>query len=259
MQKRILSSVYNHRILTFEFIATNVALYVGAQLGSVLSAKYGANTPWLKKLGPVLGSISGGLIVQSLPESWTSAANTKLAQMKITSHQKRLEANLKQIEVGVQSRFYPVQDHPAVGYWVRGASLESDVDRVLRERDLIASLELQLILGNPNNQVELSRLSGVFNLIESRLKTVLVDIQGGNKSSLDLNIEKWVKEGRSAEEIQRLGAHYPDYLTQTQYYSLVLDAALDRCRTAGESANALVKVIGQRKLDPSEIAVFGAQ
>lgn len=39
LQKRIRDSVWNHRVMTFEFIATNIAMYIGGQLGFLVAKK----------------------------------------------------------------------------------------------------------------------------------------------------------------------------------------------------------------------------
>jgi hypothetical protein len=257
MQKRILSSVYSHRILTFEFIATNVAMYVGAQLGNFLVARYGANTPWLKKVGPVLGSISGGLFIQCLPTSWSNAANQKLTEYKIARSQKTLAQELKQLRVGIASRFYPVESRPAVGYWVKGADLDSDIDRVLRSRDLIASMQLQLAMGGTHSSEVFNELSTTFLSVETEFRNLLKQVRDEANDPLDLEIGRWISEGKSPQEIQTLGARFPLHMSQGQYYAMLLDSAVERSHAAREESSGVIQLIQNRQLSSTELAVFG--
>ncbi|MDB5039093.1 MAG: hypothetical protein JWQ35_2621 [Bacteriovoracaceae bacterium] len=258
MQKRIISSVWNHRILTFEFIATNIAMYVGGQLGRFVAEKYAAKTPWLNRLGPALGSISGGLLIQALPRSWTDAANEQLVEWKLNSHKKRLEEDLMRIEEGIKNRFYPTEDSPVTGYFMRGIDLQSDIERVLRERDMIASLQTQKLSYDGENNQNLVELKSIFDNVENRFQSLYDDVSKLRSNNIGGKVEQWVQENRSMEEIQRLGNQYQTKNTNVHYYQLLLDAGLDRCREAGKGAQDLIGVIEQKKLDPSDISIFGS-
>lgn len=261
MRKRILSSTYQHRILTFEFIATNVGLYVGSILGTYLAKKYAADNIWLKRLAPIIGSTSLALLVQVMPSSWTSSLNKELVEWKLQKHRVKLNDLLKDLDVGITNRTYPIEEMPTTGYFIRGADLQSDVERILRERDLVASFQLQLMQFDPSSKEFLSEFQGTLDSVQVTLQALLASVRARQTLSVAAQIEKFLREGRPIDDVQ--GFSQPPSQTQVQdrYYDFLLDAAVERAQRSSLDGQGLVNFLEQNHLDPSalasEFAVFG--
>lgn len=238
MQKRILDSVYNHRILTFEFIMMNVGLYVGAQLGHYLAQKYGTGYPSAVKLGPVLGSVALGMGVQLLPIRLKTAANHKLLEMKINHQKEKVEDLYKLIEGRVNRFDYPPKDVSGVSsYWMKGVDLGADIERLLRAFDILSSLHIQQ-MNSEYSEVFFSFLLEPFHVLEQKLTTLKKNIQSQKTQSLMSSLQN-----KNPKEIQ-------DFVLRTYhdrkyfyYYEALLEEAAEGIRSRIQEIQGLQKAL----------------
>ncbi len=262
MQKRILSSVFNHRIMTFEFIATNVGLYVGHVLTGLLVQKYGGGKSWMLKVAPVVGSMLGGLFVQLLPGSWKGRINQELAIYNRKRHEKNLEVALQELERGVKNKTYPVDELTKTGYFITGADLQSDIERTLRARDMVASFCLQEISNGGSSELLLTKFKTVLTHVDNRLKLLLIYVKEERGRSLHDQIEKWLEQNKTPDEIQHLGSQMTQSSTHERYYEFLLDAAVERSELTSSDAQGLAHFILANKPRVDDLAasfaVFGS-
>lgn len=232
LQKKVMDSIYYHRVMTFEFIAMNVGLYVGAQLGNFLAKKYAPGNVWAERLGPVAGSVAGGLLVQLIPDSWKIHFNQGLLNWKIEKQKSRLSDLKATLSRGVRQLQYP--DHSESGfssYWMSGVDLSDDVERVFATRDLLASLLMQQALGKAQGVQPWSDMGDSYREVQSLFESELQELSKP-EPTLESKINEWIKENKSPSEIQQLSIHEFNSNPKRAYYQLILDEALGRAKEA---------------------------
>ncbi|MBN8554604.1 MAG: hypothetical protein J0L93_04090 [Deltaproteobacteria bacterium] len=237
-QKQILSSVYNHRIMTFEFLATNVMLYVGAQVGYLTAQKFAPGNPFAQNLAPLLGGIAGGLTVQMIPDSWKSNANMQLVDYKINRQRRFLTTAISRVNEGVNRGFYPAARSKWVGYLTPWMDLQSDVEDIFSRRRMLMSLQLEkMIYGGDAKAIFLEVQDG-YAAIEKDISSLIQNLELTLPAeSLDQRLDRWSNEGRTPEEVQNLNSHLVVHPDQKSYYRLLLGAALDRIKIQAEETN----------------------
>jgi len=228
LQKRVLDSVWNHRIMTFEFIAMNVGLYVGAQLGNYIAMTKFPTSPWAKRVAPIAGSIGLGVLIQMMPDSWKEYFNAGLLDWKIARQTARLQELEESIMRGIKNMDYPPESVAGMAsYFASGVDLTDDVERLIGVRDLLVSLQMQKWLAHPEEAQLAAGMQnnyvGVLEMMDDGLNAVTQP-----RISFAAQIDEWVKERKSPEDIQRLSARFFQSDPKRAYYSLVLDAARDR-------------------------------
>lgn len=231
LQKKVIDSIYYYRIYTFEFIAMNVGLYVGAQLGTYMAKKYAPGNVWAERLSAVGGSVALGTLVQLIPDSWKSAANERMLRWKISDNEDRLKSALSAVSGGVRDLVYPEKENEGVGsYWMKGFDLGADIERVFRASEVLTTLRIQYA-GTQEGLVEpldaalevYSDVANVFELERDRLTTEA-------PSELSKRIEEWVRQKKTPEEIQRLSIREFKADPKRVYYRILLDEAAERAK-----------------------------
>ena len=243
LQKRVLDSVWNHRIMTFEFIAMNVGLYVGAQLGNYIATTKFPNNPWAKRIAPVAGSIGLGVLIQMMPDSWKEYFNAGLLDWKIARQTKRLKELEESVTRGITNLDYPPESVGGLASYVwSGVDLSDDIERLIGTRDLLVSLQMQKWMAHPETAHLAfdmqNNYTSILGLVDDSLNAVTQP-----QVSFAAQIDQWVKERKSPEEIQRLSARFFQADPKRSYYSLVLDAARDRVQKDFEDFLAFQKAL----------------
>lgn len=195
VRKRISSSVYNHRILTYEFIATNVGLYLGIVIGARIAASIGPQTPktkldnWKRRFadyfGRVLGGITGGVMVQLTPEVVRIKVNEALIDWKIRRHLEGLDQDIDRLQEGLANRLYPPYHDSGIGGFIRSQTafhhqdLDIDLERISRAKDMVQSLYLQKMFLYESQAEAFEGLVHVYELVDAvsriSLETIGVD------------------------------------------------------------------------------------
>ncbi len=226
MQKRIVQSVWNYRILTFEFISMNVALYSGMILGNWLVTKYGSAYPWLKKWGAIGGGVTLGILTEMLvPDSWNKHANAKLVRWKLGNARHDLDELFEEIRKGILEERYPSFSRKGTrSYWMSGVDLQSDMERIFRLTRLVSVLQFQEMFYREEQSL-MAALPNSALSTDAQMGRILNEINRANEASLEAQVAQWVAERRSPEEIQYLSAHYRTTSPKREYYALVMDAA----------------------------------
>jgi hypothetical protein len=228
LQKRVLDSVWNHRIMTFEFIAMNVGLYVGAQLGNYIAMTKFPKNVWAKRIAPVAGSIGLGVLIQMMPDSWKEYFNAGLLDWKIARQTARLKEIEQTIARGISHLDYPPESVGGLASYVAsGVDLNDDIERLIGVRDLLVSLQMQKWMAHPETANLASDMQGnytnVLGVVDESLDQVTQP-----QISFAAQIDQWVKENKSPEDIQRLSARFFQADPKRTYYSMVLDATRER-------------------------------
>lgn len=239
MQKRLLNSVYNHRILTYEFIATNIAMYIGGQVGSILAKRYGAGHPILQRIAPVIGSISGGLIVQLVPDSWKNAVNRDLLEYKISNARENLTDALGRVDSYIQQRVYPAEDRDFTGYFLSGVNLPSDLDRVFRARDLLNSLEFEKMAYEQQPQGLFEQVRADQRLLLDTFDRLHTDLEQTQTLTPSEQIDRWIAEKKTPEEIAQLSLQQRVKDPQRDFYKIMISASLDRVKSRSSELEGL--------------------
>jgi len=231
VQKRITSSVYNHRILTYEFIAMNVGLYIGILAGGQIVKKLGPQTPssrreiWKRRLtdyfGRVLGGVTGGLMVQFTPEFIKISVNEALLEYKINRNLRHLETRLSRLENGIlgPKPMYPPEHRANLGSFLfQEMNLQSDLDRLARTLDMLDSLWIHHYLVASDEHLE-----SLDRLLDARAEA----LHRVDRLFQSIDDRQWMEpqDGEDAERKMWKELHRPLYVS---HYGAVLSAAIDR-------------------------------
>jgi hypothetical protein len=234
LQKRILDSVRYHRIETFEFIAMNVGIYVGAQLGSLAARQWAPGNPWARQIGPVAGSVGLGILVQAMPDSWKEYFNAKLIENKIRRVQRKYDRLQETIRAGIKDFYYPSYDVDGMTSYVSsGIDLRRDLDRLVRARHLLSSFRLQKAFASPQASQLWSDVADLHQESLSFLQEVRDNV-GEAPPSIEERIHQWLYQGRSPLEIQKLKSNLSTSDSKSKHYRVHLEAAV----TEAEGAQA---------------------
>lgn len=232
MQQRIINSVFYHRILTFEFISTQIAIFAGHMIGLLIAEKY-KDAPFLKRYLIRLGytaSISAllGLLIQFLtPNAVKNKANSELLSMKTWMVERDFNSALRNLDDGVRRKVYPVAELGWKGFWRAQKNLQSDIDWVLQQMDLLSSLRLQQALyqdGDRKNFTE--NVLADQEKAAALLAKIIQELPDGTEP-VEAKIKDWINENRSPEEIENLSSDLTA-LSQAKFYKVLLEAGLNR-------------------------------
>jgi len=238
LQKRVFDSIYYHRVMTFEFIAMNVGLYVGAQLGSFVTKKYMPGNVWAQRLGPTVGSITGGVLAQMIPNSWKFHFNDNLLSRKISGNEARLKELQSRIKQGINDRLYPARSNRGTAsYWMSGFDLEDDIERIFATRDLLMSFYMQRALSSGAPQQIWTQVNDSYSEVQTNFESQLEDLSVP-EATLSAKIQEWIAENKTPEEIQRLSTDEFKANPKREYYKNLLNDAVDR------SNDSLDEIIG---------------
>ena len=239
LQKRVIDSVYHHRIMTFEFIAMNVGIYVGAQLGNFVAKKYMPGNVWAERLAPAVGSVTGGVLVQLIPDSWKSHFNHQLLSWKISSNRNRLKELEETLSRGINKTSYPSYSVSGVAsYWMSGVDLEDDIERMFAKRDMLSSLLMQEAMANGQSIQPWRDMRETYETVQSFLISEIKNLDKAEANAAS-QIALWITEGKSPVEIQQLSTQDMRANPKRVYYRIILSDAYLRAKEAIEDFNGL--------------------
>lgn len=248
LQKEIASSIYNHQILTFEFISMNVGLYLGLVAGDLIAKKVTKKTPankkqvWVKRLqtyfARVLGGTTFGVAVTLIPRSFKVSINKALLDYKISRYEDKLEADVNRLLAGLEHQTYPPEHRPGVGsFFMSQMNLGDDIDRINRRVKMLTSFQLQrlFVYEEPQEAMDqvVSYQSQVIQVLEDALDKVdstnwMVGITGDGVRGMDI------------DEIDR--AYWKDLNRDRyrQHYSIMLEVAIERFEESYDQINNFI-------------------
>ena len=247
VQKRIASSVYNHRILTFEFIAMNIGMYLGIAVGDEIAKKFGPQTPVGKKeivirtltdyFGRVLGGVAGGLIVQLTPDVIRVKVNRSLLDYKIWRQEKFLKKDMARIRGGIANSLYPPKDAAGVGsFFFTQMNLQSDVERVSRAVDMLDSLLMQKMLVMKEADAAEFEMNQDQQDLLSDFRSLIKEVGGAEWMTSTLKNKSF----DSPEDWDRAVWKDRNRTRYQQHYSAVLQAGLDRFKENFDQVNDFI-------------------
>jgi len=242
MRKRILDSVKYHRIMTFEFIATNVALYVGYQLGTFLASHYGVDNPFTAYVIKAASSASAGVLVQLVPEAFKTGVNSWLLDKKITWKTEALDENLQEIATQTLGARYPTT-----------SVMERDLEAVYRDRDMLSSLRIQRAMADEvlqsgmvsSNIIEtgfIEAISSDYEKVEEVFTYVLAQLNTLGSEDRAAQLRSMVKEGSSAAKIYKTIQNNQALLSnpkRLEQFKRVLKEAISKSKEARTDAASL--------------------
>lgn len=239
LQKRVFDSIYYHRVMTFEFIAMNIGLYVGAQLGNFVAKKYMPGNVWAQRLAPTIGSVTGGVLMQMIPDSWKFHFNQSLLNWKISSNETRLQGLMAKVQDGISQKFYPARSNKGIAsYWMSGFDLEDDIERIFATRDLLMSFYMQRALSNNQVSQVWTDISDSYSGVRETFESQLAELSRP-EPSLANQIEEWIKANKTPEEIQQLSTEKFRSDPKKSYYQDLLNDAVQRSKDALDEINGL--------------------
>ncbi len=238
IQKRIVNSVYNHRILTFEFISMNIAMYLGVVLGAAIAERVGpAIEPGGRRtlariltdyFARVAGGILFGSVIQFIPDGFRLAVNRYLLHKKLSWAKANLQETLDEVQEGIRMRMYPAHHNRSwESAFSTQESLAADIDKLFRERDLIFSLEAHRLASLPEAGEAAVSMKATQDRIDQQLQ--LYYRMSGGRNPLRSNSETDAmitqEDIRSADALG-LALHRDLFQDEYQkYYAEVLEIA----------------------------------
>jgi len=251
-RSRVASSIYNHRILTYEFIAMNIALYVGMVAGDIIFQKLGPQNPvgrgakiWrglIDYFGRSMGGLVGGIMVQFTPKFIKVAVNESLLDYKVKKQREKLRLKIAQLRWNVQNAVYPSATNMTFQAASNiGLDFQSDVENVAAQYDLVNSLLMNELMLEDEDQ-------------EDALKA-MIEVRGELMDSFsdlrsDVAREDWMNPTRdntetlSAEELGRRMWRRDHRSEYQEHYSAILDASKDRMNLeTGELINFVNHIV----------------
>ncbi len=238
LQKKVMDSIMYHRVMTFDFLAMNVGLYVGAQLGTYLASKALPGNKWAKSIGPVVGSAAGGLLVELMPKSWKDFFNSGFISAKIWRKKSVLDGYKAMLQEAVSRGMYPDHSNEGTGsYWMSGVDLGEDIERIFSARETLTGLYMQqaAIRGDAMAWQDVGDL---YSDLETFFSYQINQLAKPDPTLSEL-IETWVREKRSAREIRELTVHRKGASDKEIYYYLMLDEARERAKELVDELAAL--------------------
>lgn len=261
VQKRIMNSVLYNRILTFEFIAMNVAMYLGAVTGGLIAERAlgklapGAARAWSRVLTDYFAKVFGGVVfgvaIQFIPDGFRLGVNRELVSWKLGRAKSSLHEKLALIEEGIRRRRYPfaIVSRDAGGD-SSSDPLVRDFASLFRTRDLIISMEIQrlMILNEPKSAEE--EMRSIQELVESKMQ--LFEKMSGGLSGLDtVEGAEALLSGKSHDALGRQ-LHRDLFRDQYQkHYAGIIAAAHRKTKEHEESFYEFFKLVDEVELLPA--------
>lgn len=189
VRKRIYDSVWNHRVLTYEFISMNIGLYMGIFAGDLIAKRIWPGLSAADKLGlkqrmqryfaRTLGGIFGGVVVQFTPSFIKVGVNRQLLGWKISNKRAALDRVIESIQYGLANQLYPATSNSGFGsYLMTQMDLGADIERLSRELDNLNSLYMQQLFVMNEEDQGMMGLQNSFADTLSFLDRVIEDMGG---------------------------------------------------------------------------------
>jgi hypothetical protein len=150
----------------------------------------------------------------------------------------------------IQQRAYPAEDRQLSGYIMSGVDLSSDLDRVFRARDMLNSLEYEKMSISQNHQTLFQEVRDDQNLIGDSFKRVNESLEKERQLTMAEQIEKWVAEKRTPEEVTELAQTHRVKDPLRDFYQLLISAAMDRLRLRTEELEGLFSALEKPVSNP---------
>lgn len=266
VQKRVANSVWHHRIYTFEFIAMNFGLAFGMMAGEAVARyalkRFGPTVPtgrrarlvtgFSRHLGRVLGGVSGGVLVQLAPDSLRLGINRYFLERKLRSQNEKLERQLKELEENIYFLLYPAEDGSNLGsYFFSGFNLESDLQAILRTRDLLFSLEAQRFSIKDESHKLLEEVQRVETSLRGRLEDLYEDVRSGRFLRAEMSFlpgmgQQLREREANRERLKRLQQRRRNGSEYQDHYEIMLDAYIERHRDAMEDFNFFFSSVSEK-------------
>lgn len=234
IQKRVVASVYRHKIQTFEFMAMNAALYFGIVAGGVIAERIGGPIPkgvkrtWARRATEYFLKVTGGIFfgtaIQFIPESFRLAVNSAWLDSKIRGQEEKLDRFVKTIEDRILLREYSA----GLGRHRESLSLTKDLDTLFRIRDLIVSLYAQRLSLLEENDLAADSVIESLDQVTESLDRYLFMCGGSNVLSNSQQSDQLI---RNEPSLDRLGRELEKDLFQDEFqksYAMDIDAYLQR-------------------------------
>lgn len=248
VQKRIASSVSNHRIMTFEFLAMNIGLFVGMVAGQIIGQKIIPAAPsnfkqklkaWFgKHMAPLIGAVFGSLVIQVIPDSFKMRVNSSLLNWKVSRAERKLQEKLDLIEEGIEQKLYPSWDNSSFASGVFSQlNLQSDIEAMVRQKDLLFSLYVQKLFVEGKRQEAVDLIRETETYLIDRMSLWLDDINGAAQAPQlrDEERRKLSPEDLESYIFQRLNRD-----RNQRYYSSVIAHSIDRLIDAWDTYSEFV-------------------
>jgi len=266
VQKRIMNSVLYNRILTFEFIAMNVAMYLGAVTGGLIAERAlgklapGAARTWARFFTEYFAKVFGGIVfgtaIQFIPDGFRLGVNRQLVSGKLAFEKRSLRRKLEKIEDGIRMRHYPVIEE-SKGF-VDGFAQESsndplanDLAGVFRSRDLIVSMEIQrlMILNEPEEAEK--EMKEIQSLIETKMR-LFEKMSGGSSGLNTFEGAEALGSGRSEDALGRQ-LHRDLFRDQYQkHYAGIVEAASQASLRHASSFENFFDLVDEMSAQPAQ-------
>lgn len=247
MQKRILASIRDNRIMTFEFMATNLALFAGVFIGDQIAKRIGPEVPngfrqvWAKRLkqyfARILGGVVAGVVVEFIPDGVRVSVNKRILNWQIARKMRSLDARLADLQYGLAHELYPIKDpSELLGIVAPDFNLLSDLDRVSRMLDSLNSMYMKQFFILGKDQEAFAGVTSSFSGVESELGSLITGLGGDDWMTENIDRLNPVEIGNLAEKT--VGLSETD-----KYYIQVLSAERDRMKRDREKLNIFINQI----------------